>query len=277
VAEPGELTSDLRSSLGTRRVSPLPAARFPDAGAAVARLDGARRRDGTVDVLLVNPPAPDGGIWIRSQHRVGRRSRENMIWPQVDLAQMAAMLPDLKVAIVDCIATHMGWPEFEKFLAEKRPSIYVTQVTAPSLQNDMYGVFLARSLGARTVAFGTHVTPLTLETMRPYPALDFVFRGEPELTLRELAGTILEASEDHHATRLPDRLRSIAGLAWRDAGEIVINPDRPFIASLDDLPMPRHDLLPLDRQRMPMIKGPFSFISNQPRLPRRVQVLHQAR
>ena len=52
----------------------------------------------------------------------------------------------------------------------------------------------------------------------------------------------------------------IPGLAWRDRGEIVINPDRPFIPSLDDLPMPRHDLLPLDRQRMPMIKGPFSFI-----------------
>ena len=48
------------------------------------------------------------------------------------------------------------------------------------------GTFLARSLGARTIAFGTHVTPLTRETMRPFPALDFVLRGEPELTLREL-------------------------------------------------------------------------------------------
>ena len=37
------------------------------------------RPAGSVDVLLVNPPSPDGAIWIRSQHRVGRRSRENMI------------------------------------------------------------------------------------------------------------------------------------------------------------------------------------------------------
>ena len=50
------------------------------------------------------------------------------------------------------------------------------------------------------------------------------------------------------------------GLAWRDRGEIVINPDRPFIPSLDDLPIPKHELLPLDKQRMPMIKGPFTFI-----------------
>ena len=54
----------------------------------------------------------------------------------------------------------------------------------------MYGVFLAKALGARTIAFGTHVTPLTLETMRPFPALDFVLRGEPEITLRELLDTL---------------------------------------------------------------------------------------
>jgi radical SAM superfamily enzyme YgiQ (UPF0313 family) len=268
-----ELPPELRANLGTRRVPPLPAARFPDAGAAVAQLDAGTRASGAVDVLLVNPPAPDGGIWIRSQHRVGRRSRENMIWPQVDLAQMAAMLPEYKVEVIDCIAMRMGWPEFEKLLAEKRPRLYVTQVTAPSLQNDMYGVFLARSLGARTAAFGTHVTPLTLETMRPYPALDFVLRGEPELTLQELAKVVLEWNADRtDRTDLHDpkldygnqfdqlNLRSIHGLAWRERGEIVINPDRPFIPSLDELPMPRHDLLPLDKQRMPMIKGPFTFI-----------------
>jgi radical SAM superfamily enzyme YgiQ (UPF0313 family) len=229
-----------------------------------------------VDVMLVNPPAPDGGIWIRSQHRVGRRSRENMIWPQVSLAQMAALLaPDYTVEVVDAIASRMDWPEFERLLEEKRPKYYLTQVTAPTLRNDMYGVFLAKSLGARTMAFGTHVTPLTLETMRPFPALDFVLRGEPEMTLRELLDTLEDKSPSDPQiakmlteTSLSDRspeasqnpLNRIAGLAWRDQNEIVINPDRPFIPTLDDLPIPSHELLPLDQQRMPMIKGPFTFI-----------------
>ena len=104
-----DLTPELRANLGTRRIPPLPAARFPDAGAAVQTLTSSTRPAGSVDVLLVNPPAPDGGIWIRSQHRVGRRSRENMIWPQVSLAQMAAiLLPEYTVEIVDCIATAHG-------------------------------------------------------------------------------------------------------------------------------------------------------------------------
>jgi anaerobic magnesium-protoporphyrin IX monomethyl ester cyclase len=58
----------------------------------------------------------------------------------------------------------------------------------------------------------------------------------------------------------PRALAGIAGLAWRDGNEIVINPDRPFIPDLDDLPIPLHERLPLEKQRMPMIKGPFTFI-----------------
>jgi len=245
-----------------------------------------------VDVLLVNPPAPDGGIWIRSQHRVGRRSREGMIWPQVSLAQMAALLaPDYSVQIVDAIAERMSWPRFETLLREKHPRYYVTQVTGPTLQNDMYGTFLARSLGTRTIAFGTHVTPLTQETMEPYPSLDFVLRREPELTLVELIETLesaglrqgawrpkagrrweglfRKADPEWHPAWLTggdgdpsndDQLSAIRGLAWRRGDEIVINPDRPFIKDLDDLPLPRHDLLPLDCYRVPMIKGPYSFV-----------------
>ena len=126
-----------------------------------------------------------------------------MIWPQVSLAQMAAMLvPEYTVEIIDANALRMGWAEFEQLLDEKRPKYYLTQVTAPTLRNDMYGVFLAKSLGAKTMAFGTHVTPMTMETMRPFPALDFVLRGEPEMTLRELVDT-LEGKTPSRPARAP--------------------------------------------------------------------------
>src|SRR5581483_8032483 len=182
------MTESAPINLGTRTRQIISPPRFPDAGAAVHQYIERRERPASaVDVLLVNPPSPDGGIWIRSQHRVGRKSRENMIWPQVSLAQMAALLaPDYSVAIIDAIAERMSWAEFEKQLRAKQPKFYVTQVTAPTLHNDMYGVFLAKAVGAKTMAFGTHVTPMTRETMKPYPALDWVLRGEPDITLREL-------------------------------------------------------------------------------------------
>jgi radical SAM superfamily enzyme YgiQ (UPF0313 family) len=233
-----------------------------------------------------------------------------MIWPQMELAQMAAMLDrDYSVAVIDANAERMTWPEFEARLKELRPRFYLTQVTAPTLTNDMYGAFLARSLGAITMGFGTHVTPMPRETLEQFPALDFVLRGEPELILRELMDTITvvngewsrdesgrltkrdgrPADVDGHIRHMmvdadpnwapawalesleapisDDRMKvtfaqlaSIKGLVWRRGPEVIVNFDRPFIRNLDDLPIPRHDLLPYDKYRIPMIKGPYTFI-----------------
>jgi anaerobic magnesium-protoporphyrin IX monomethyl ester cyclase len=268
----------LKRNLGTRGIRSLPMADYPDAD-AVMKDHERQRPEGAVDVMLVNPPSPDGGIWIRSQHRVGRRSRENMVWPQIGLAQMAALLhPDYSVEVVDAIATRMTWPEFEKLLREKQPKYYLTQLTAPTLSNDMYGVFLAKSLGAKTMAFGTHITPMPRETMRPYPALDFALVGEPELTLRELVDVFEgKVPEDPHLIKLfrdtdstweplppnadpREHLPRIKGLVWRKGEDLVVNFPRPFIPNLDDLPMPLHHLLPFNDYRIPMIKGPYTFI-----------------
>jgi radical SAM superfamily enzyme YgiQ (UPF0313 family) len=312
----------LRGNLGTRRIPKLPEAKFPIADVIVREQMIARKLASKVDVLLVNPPSPDGGIWIRTQHRVGRRSRENMIWPQVSLAQLAALLhPDYKVEVVDAIALRMGWKEFEALLRDRRPRYYLTQVTAPTLTNDMYGAFLAKSLEAVTVGFGTHVTPMPGETLRAFPALDFVLVGEPELTLRELIDTFeVHAGRWHgcdngslvnprtgeepqchrfiwkmwteadpawkpawtvpiepQSRREPlipltngrlvqvvwpadEQLSSLKGLGWRRKGEVTVNFPRPFFKSLDDLPIPLHHLLPFDKYRAPLIKGPYTFI-----------------
>jgi radical SAM superfamily enzyme YgiQ (UPF0313 family) len=267
-------------NLGDRRIAKLKPANFPNADAIVRQglLERKRSAD-AVDILLVNPPTPDGGLWIRTQHRVGRRTRENMVWPQVSLAQMAALLhPTYKVAIIDANAERMGWPEFTKLLDKYQPKYYLTQVTAPTLENDMYGCFLAKARGALTIGFGTHVTAIPSETLRPYPALDMVFVGEPDLTLRDLLdhleGKIAERPPEirnlfskHDPTYLPAvngdgevDLAGIKGIAWRHNGDIVANPPRNFIQDLDDLPIPMHELLPFDKYRMPLIHGPFTFI-----------------
>lgn len=269
-----------RENLGTRRVPRLRMANFPSADEIVRQeLLSSPRPAGAVDILLVNPPTPDGGLWIRTQHRVGRRTRENMVWPQVSLAQMAALLHDnYSIQIIDANAERIGWPAFTRLLEQYQPRYYMTQVTAPTLENDLYGCFLAKARGAQTIAFGTHVTPIPEETLRPYPALDYVLVGEPDLTIRDLLdhleGKIAQRPPhiqklfaDHDPTYqpalMPDGgvdLGGIKGLAWRDRGRIVQNLTRPFLRSLDDMPHPLHHLLPWQKYRMPLIKGPFTFI-----------------
>jgi anaerobic magnesium-protoporphyrin IX monomethyl ester cyclase len=273
-------TDLLRANLGTRRIPRVRSADFPNADDIVR--DGLLRQDKgdkRVDIVLVNPPTPDGDLWIRTQHRVGRRTRENMVWPQVSLAQMAALLhPAYSVAVIDANAERMAWPAFAEELDRLQPRFYLTQVTAPTLENDMYGCFLAKARGARTIAFGTHVTPIPRETMRSYPVLDYVIVGEPDLTLRDLLDhledklgrrddnlrRVFQEMDPSYQPAVDERgqvvLQAIKGLVWRRGDEIVMNPPRPFIANLDDLPTPMHELLPLDKYRMPLIKGPFTFI-----------------
>jgi anaerobic magnesium-protoporphyrin IX monomethyl ester cyclase len=274
-------TNDPQSvNMGSRLTPKLRMVDFPNADAIVRNgLLNAPRSADAVDIMLVNPPTPDGELWIRTQHRVGRRTRENMVWPQVSLAQMAALLhPVYKVKVVDCNAERMGWPEFTELLDKYQPKYYLTQLTAPTLENDLYGCFLAHARGAKTIAFGTHITPIPVETMRPYPSLDFALIGEPDLTIRDL----LDHLEGKFDQRTPEinamfsktdpsykpslnedgsvNMRGIKGIAWRNNDEIMLNFPRPFVADLDDMPIPMHELLPLQSYRMPYIKGPFTFI-----------------
>lgn len=267
-------------NLGAHRVAPLKMAKFPNADEIVRNglLSQPRGKD-AVDVLLVNPPTPDGGLWIRTQHRVGRRTRENMVWPQVSLAQMAALLaPTYKVQIIDANAERMGWKEFANLISKYQPKYYLSQLTAPTLENDMYGVFLAKARGATTMVFGTHITPIPVETMRPYPALDIGLVGEPDLTLRDLIDhlegkiderppLIQKLINEHDPEYRPAlnedgtvNMHEIKGIVWREAGQIILNKNRPFIKDLDDLPVPLHEMLPYKKYVMPLMKGPFTFI-----------------
>ena len=106
--------------------------------------------------------------------------------------------------------------------------------------------FWRRQRGAKTIVFGTHVTPIPRETMRPYPSLDFGLVGEPDLTIRDLL--------DHLEGRIDQRPPEIAGMfdahdpdykpsfsadgsvdmygikgspGWRKMAKIVVNFPRP--------------------------------------------------
>ncbi len=71
------------------------------------------------------------------------------------------------------------------------------------------------------------------ELLRDFPEIDFVVRGEGELTLAELLEKIIRQS--------PLAFREIRGLSFREKNQIVHNAARPLIADLDLLP-------PVDRK-----------------------------
>ena len=204
------------------------------------------------DVLIVNPPSPDGHVYIRDVCRWGRKSRERMVWPQTSLAYLAAMVPDgLSVRIIDAIAEDMPLDAFLAEVRREKPRFYVTYITGTTFAVDVRGVQEARGLGATTIAVGTHVSAVPQNTLELVPELDVVIRHEPEMTFREVVERVCAGQS----------LQGCQGVARRDPdGQVVLEPDRPLVKSLDDLPIPRQHLLPLDRYRMPFLGNRYVWV-----------------
>jgi radical SAM superfamily enzyme YgiQ (UPF0313 family) len=204
------------------------------------------------DVLIVNPPSPDGHVYIRDTCRWGRKSREKMVWPQTSLAYLAAMLPaSLSVRIIDAIAEEMTLERFLEEIRKEKPRFYVSYVTGTTFDVDARGIQEAKREGATTIAIGTHASAVPGNTLELIPELDGVIRHEPETTFREIVDRVTAGQ----------RWDGCLGTAYRDAaGAIHVAPDRPLIKSLDELPVPRQHLLPLDRYKMPFLGNRYVWV-----------------
>ena len=282
---------------GIKLVAP---AKASERAEAIKFVELPRERSPRLDVLVLNPPSPDGDLFLRDIARVGRRTRDGIIWPQTALAQIAAVVQEAgySVDVIDAIGLGMTWEAFERYMWKHKPRYMVIHATAPTLTNDMRTTFVGKAVGTVSMAIGTHVTPMSRETLETYPTLDVVVRGEPELTIVDVIRTMDRAVEAEKALEtvpvgnvemtapwrklpFPDAsylttrgrflgvapqlvaraLRETLGIAFRDEhGEVQINPDRPFIENLDDLPIPLHDKLPWRKYKVPIVGGPYTFV-----------------
>jgi len=116
-----------------------------------------------------------------------------------------------------------------------QPNLIVLDTSTPSIANDIQVVKkLKVSIpNVFIVLVGTHVSSLAEETLRKNKSIDAVARREYEDTIRELANRL---ANQESQLPLADGLKTISGLSFRLKGNVIHNPDRPFITNLDELP-----------------------------------------
>ena len=205
-------------------------------------------------ILFVNPPTPEKGVMvIRDLDRSGRKTREKTIWPQTNLAYLAAVMKNegFEVEIIDCIADKIYWDKFEEIIEKKKPDYILFNSISSTISNDMKAAIIAKKNGARSIAVGSHVTALPKKSMEKFADLDFVIMGEAEETLKELV-IFIEGKRD---------FIGVLGIAWRKNGEVLVNEKRPLIKNLDDLPIPLHELLPIKKYNLPFVGSRFTFVT----------------
>ncbi|PKM98745.1 MAG: hypothetical protein CVU79_01495 [Elusimicrobia bacterium HGW-Elusimicrobia-3] len=86
-----------------------------------------------------------------------------------------------------------------------------------------------------TVLGGPHISALPERTLQEQPSIDIGVVGEGEITVVELCAALEKDAP----------LRDIAGLVFRDGGDIVLTSPRAMIADIDSIPFPDRDAFPI--------------------------------
>lgn len=183
-----------------------------------------------MNILFVNPPSPDGYVYIRDINRSGRRSRERTIWPQTSLAMLASVFPEDNCKIIDCIAEEISYSKLFKMMQDFKPDWVVFNPVSTTITHDMIVAHYGKSLGAKTVAVSPHTKALREESLERYKSLDYAVdytkgETEPEFNLRELISS-----------------RSALGTKF------------------EGLPPARQDLLPISKYSLPFIGRGYTFV-----------------
>jgi anaerobic magnesium-protoporphyrin IX monomethyl ester cyclase len=138
---------------------------------------------------------------------------------------------EVEIEVIDCQAEHLDWRSLEHRISSSHPD-----VVAPSGLGTCNALAvldtakLAKKVDSliTTVVGGQHFTALADESLRAYPDVDVVVRGEGEQTLVDLVGAL-----EHKQP-----LASVNGLSFRHDGEVVHTADRPLLSDLNSLPFP---------------------------------------
>jgi len=155
--------------------------------------------------------------------------------PPLGILQLAAYLENknknVEIEVLDCQAKRLGWKGLEKHIESFQPDIVAPSVFATcSAYTVIRTLELAKkvNLNTITVAGGQHFTATANESLKTYPEIDVVVRGEGEQTFVELIQALSEKSS----------FSQIKGISFRHKRKILHNPSRPLIGNLDDLPFP---------------------------------------
>jgi anaerobic magnesium-protoporphyrin IX monomethyl ester cyclase len=134
-----------------------------------------------------------------------------------------------KISVIDMDAERLSASSFISRLKEEIPDIIGITVTTPALNSSLELARTAKKAlpKVKVMLGGVHPSVVPKETIAN-KEVDFVVKGEGEITLKEL----LKAIENN----MP--LKGLKGLLFKEADVIVENDERELIDNLDLLPFP---------------------------------------
>jgi anaerobic magnesium-protoporphyrin IX monomethyl ester cyclase len=175
--------------------------------------------------------------------------------PPLGILQLAAYveskLPDVEIDVLDCQSNHLNWDGLEKYVESFSPDVVASSSLATcNAYTAAQTLATAKKVNSSilTIAGGQHFTATADESLRAYPEIDAIVRGEGELTLTELLSAAMNSGS----------FADIKGMSYQNNGRVFHNPDRPLIANLDELPLPAYHFVEnqISKYHFTMMTGP---------------------
>lgn len=153
------------------------------------------------------------------------------------VAYMAAVLleEDHIVKVIDAPAEKIGVEEIKKRVKKFSPDFVAISAVTPMIKSAMECAIAVKKVSDAKIIFGGVHPSLVPSEILALKQVDFVVRGEGEMTMKELVEGKL--------------ISSINGLSYKKGKKITHNRERVLLEDLDKLPFPARDLFPLERYR----------------------------
>lgn len=206
-------------------------------------------------ILLLNPPAAEGIKVVREGRCMQREGAWTAVWSPVSLATIGAILEkeDFEVRLNDCIVEDIDFNKLDEIIRNFKPSLIICNTATPSIKSDLKVASLAKSINPeiKIAFFGIQVTALPDDCFKIESQIDFIIRGEPEITALELALSFKNNKP----------YEGIDGLSYQKEDRIIHNKERKPIQDLDSLPFPAWNLVKIGKYRLPFSGRPFLLIT----------------
>ena len=191
-------------------------------------MDAARAQRASDPIVLVNPP------WITKDQTVWHGIKGAM--PPLSLLSIGAVLEQngFEVQVIDAHLYAMSEQQVATAIADAKPSIVgITMMTSTAITSHQIARLTKQcDPGIRVVVGGVHPDALPEETLRNGD-IDYVIRGDGEYAMLELAQGFAD--------------EEVAGLCYRRENRPVMNPARPILMDLNQLPPYAYHLIPMGK------------------------------
>ena len=161
-------------------------------------------------------------------------------FPPLGLASIAAVLEErgYKVNIYDCEITETSHKNLIRLIKRNLPKVIgITTLTVMIHRSLKTAQILKSEFPEIPIVFGgPHTTIFPEKTLKDNNFVDFVVIGEGEYTTLELLEELEKSSP---------KFSNIKGIGYKSDKKVIINPRRPIIKDIDELPLPARHLLPL--------------------------------